>query len=1619
MDSNNLFTYNPIPNLVYDIDSLVILDVNKSAIRHYGYSKEEFLSMSLLDLTLNSESAKTKYKSLKNQKENRGGEVFVHLKKDRQKIKMEVYSHEIVFKTKKAIMISCIDVTEREKKIVVIEDSEKKLKAATSIANLGYWRLELETNTITWSDEVFKIWGVKRDVFELNFENFLETIHEDDRESFRSEQNTSFSSEKDINFIYRIRLLDNRIKWVHELGRIVKNEENEAIAFEGTVQDITSQKEEEQRLKLLESVVLNTSDAVLIIEADPRNELEPRIIYVNEAFTKMTGYKAKEVIGKSPRFLQGPKSDRNELDKLNKAMRDWKPCEVTTVNYKKNGQEFWINFKISPVANEKGWYTHWIAIERDVTANKIDEKQKELLAKISEIFNESINLHNSLERLCKLIAHYGDFSFCEIWMPKIHQKALKLVTNYSLTDSGNKFYAHSKNIQEMKFGVGLPGTVWKRKNAVIWDNIGNNELFIRKEAAQLAGLKSVLGIPLKQNEKFLGVLVVGTKDMSIKVKEHQPILTKLESFIGSEINRKRLEGDLVHLFETLPDLSCLLDFSGVFHKINKAGYNLLGYQKREIIGKSFDDFIHPNDRKDFLDKLQMLANGETVVQFKNRYISKSGKIIWLSWHCNSNVDDGVIYASAKNITEENKLKELVHDASQLALIGGWEIDLIKDKLIWSDMVHQIYETNSKTFNPNLSLMIDLYKPEYKKNVQNAFQKAIKEGEPFDFEAPLISKKSHEKWVRTIGKAEIVNGKCVRLYGSFQDITSIKATQHRLEALTNDLPGVAFQYYIFPDGTDKLASVSQASWKIWGLSPEESENNLEKVWEPIKRGGDYEKVVESIQQSIKNKIQWHIKFRVIKNNGDIRFHEGFGSPHIFPDGTVIFNSMIFDITEEKRATLLNERTAKLALVGSWELNLRNKAENDMYWSPVLREILEVDEYYIPSLSDGLEFYENENREKIENAIKQLIENQIVFDEELLIKTAKGNHKWIRCIGQGEFYNNECLRIYGSYQDITERKTLNLRLNEILESITDAFYSVDKNWNFTYFNKESERVLKRKSSEILGKNIWEEFFPAKNTELEKIYRRVAKNHRAESFEYYYPGDDSWYEINAYPSNGGVSSFFKNIDEKKKFVEKLNNLYEEKNRILESITDAFFTVDRNFIVSYWNKVAEDLLGVKRKEILGKNLWEVFPDAVDLPSYKNYKWALKNNKPITFEDFYGVWLEVNAYPSEEGLAVLFRDISLRKETDLKIREANERFNKVSEATADAIWDWDIVKDHFYRGKGFKNIFGNNYLREMKENDFWKDHFHKEDLPMLIQSIDDAIKNPSVSRWELEYRVHHSSGKIKTVLDKGVIIRNTKGKATRMVGAITDISLRKEHEQELQLLNENLNKNVTELKLANEELEQFAFIASHDLQEPLRMITSFMDQINRKYSDQLDEKANQYIYFAIDGAKRMKKIILDLLDYSRAGRFEEATQTIDLNEFIENYKTLRRKIIEEKSVELITNDLPKMEVYLSPMIQILHALLDNAMKYSKPDVNPIVELSVKEEENEWLFCIKDNGIGIDNQFLDKIFIIFQRLHNRDEYEGTGIGLAIVKKHIEAWGGKVGVTSELGKGSIFWFTLNK
>ncbi|MEO6611082.1 MAG: ATP-binding protein [Chitinophagaceae bacterium] len=238
---------------------------------------------------------------------------------------------------------------------------------------------------------------------------------------------------------------------------------------------------------------------------------------------------------------------------------------------------------------------------------------------------------------------------------------------------------------------------------------------------------------------------------------------------------------------------------------------------------------------------------------------------------------------------------------------------------------------------------------------------------------------------------------------------------------------------------------------------------------------------------------------------------------------------------------------------------------------------------------------------------------------------------------------------------------------------------------------------------------------------------------------------------------------------------------------------------------------------------------------------------------------------------------------------------------------------------------------------------------------------------------------------------------------------------QEQQLLRQAMGM----LEQKNSELEQFAYAASHDLQEPLRMVTSFLTLLENKYKSGIDEKGKKYIHFAVDGARRMHQLILDLLAFSRAGHTEEQLENVDLNELVQEIQILFRRQIEEKNASICPGQLPIIPAYSSPLKQVFQNLVSNALKYGKEGVPLLIKISVHETGTEWQFSISDNGIGISGEYFDKIFVIFQRLHTKEEYSGTGIGLAICKKIVDSMGGRIWLESEEGKGSTFYFTILK
>ncbi|MFI6328163.1 ATP-binding protein [Micromonospora chersina] len=244
-----------------------------------------------------------------------------------------------------------------------------------------------------------------------------------------------------------------------------------------------------------------------------------------------------------------------------------------------------------------------------------------------------------------------------------------------------------------------------------------------------------------------------------------------------------------------------------------------------------------------------------------------------------------------------------------------------------------------------------------------------------------------------------------------------------------------------------------------------------------------------------------------------------------------------------------------------------------------------------------------------------------------------------------------------------------------------------------------------------------------------------------------------------------------------------------------------------------------------------------------------------------------------------------------------------------------------------------------------------------------------------------------------------------------------REARERIEWVNSQLQKQAEELTRSNRDLEQFAYVASHDLQEPLRKVASFCQLLQRRYSGQLDERADQYIAFAVDGAQRMQRLINDLLAFSRIGRLTTGFTEVDLNKVMGDVAGQTEAARQYADAELTWDRLPVIRGEEPLLTNLLANLVSNSIKFRRPDVPPRVHVSARLVDDEWEISCRDNGIGIEPEFADKIFVIFQRLHSKDAYPGTGIGLAIVKKIVEYHGGRVWVDTETAEGTTIRFTL--
>jgi PAS domain S-box-containing protein len=369
-----------------------------------------------------------------------------------------------------------------------------------------------------------------------------------------------------------------------------------------------------------------------------------------------------------------------------------------------------------------------------------------------------------------------------------------------------------------------------------------------------------------------------------------------------------------------------------------------------------------------------------------------------------------------------------------------------------------------------------------------------------------------------------------------------------------------------------------------------------------------------------------------------------------------------------------------------------------------------------------------------------------------------------------------------------------------------------------------------------------------------------------------------------------------------------------------------------------------------------------------------------------------------------------------LELKQAEEKYKQIFDNSIMGIFQANLNNQFEMVNQAMADLLGYESPENLTEN---TKNINKDIFIITSQRnqfIERLIEKGSI--MEFESKVKSKTGEVLWITENASVIKNENEDIIGYEEMVQDITERKKMEKELARKTKQLKRRNEDLEQSNKDLQQFAYVASHDLQEPLRMVTSFVQLLQKRYQDKLDEEANEFINYAVEGAQRMKELIDDLLLLSRVETRGKLFQKVNMNQVLDNVLTDLTYSIKETNATITNDPLPEIIADRTQMRTILQNLISNSLKFHGKNP-PKIHISGETREKNWIFWVKDNGIGIDQSDFNRIFKIFQRLHTREEFEGTGIGLALCKKIIQRHDGEIWVESEENKGSIFYFSIPK
>ncbi|MEH2134371.1 MAG: GAF domain-containing protein [Nostoc sp.] len=704
--------------------------------------------------------------------------------------------------------------------------------------------------------------------------------------------------------------------------------------------------------------------------------------------------------------------------------------------------------------------------------------------------------------------------------------------------------------------------------------------------------------------------------------------------------------------------------------------------------------------------------------------------------------------------------------------------------------------------------------------------------------------------------------------------------------------------------------------------------------------------------------------------------------------------------------------------------------------------------------------------------------------------------------------------------TQSQADRIRIANLLESISDGFFALDQKWQFTYINSQAERLLQKTQNELLDKNIWEVFPEIIGTTFHREYHRAILEQVSVEFEEFYPLLNCWLQVHAYPAKDGLSVYFQDITQRRKTSVALRESEERWQLALHGNNDGIWDWNLKTNEVFFSTQWQEMLGYKDHEV--SNCWDewtkrIHPDERDCvlqafqdhfakktPFYVceyrvqcqdgSYKWILDRGQALwdalgdivrmvgSYTDITDRKLADEELKRQNLRSQLFAEITLKIRESLQIDEILKttvtEVQKLLQADRVLIFRLEtdgsgtVVQEAVL--PGWPVILGENIFDPCFKEEYIERY--RQGRVNALEDIEAAHIQPCHRKFLQQFAVRANLVVPILVRDSiwGLLLAHQCAAPRQWNQFETDLLQQLGNQIGIALSQAQLLEKETQqsqqLARSNAELEQFAYVASHDLQEPLRMVTSYLQLLERRYKNKLDANADQFITYAVDGARWMQILINDLLNYSRLSSRGQPFVPVDCSAVLEQVLINLQIAIADHRAVVTYDTLPEVMADATQLTQVFQNLIANAIKFcrhqqprihigvgsrewgaggvggvggdegaggvegvggaggaggenttsspSSPSSPPVpTPHSPLPNQNEYLFWVRDNGIGLESQYAERIFIIFQRLHGRDKYPGTGIGLAICKKIIERHGGRIWVESKPGQGSTFYFTI--